>query len=250
MRALCASLALILVTAGVSGQSPAAIHIAPTTVTVLPGETVSSFTLRNDGQASVAFALSAFAWRTSATDDMTLTPTEDIVVFPTWLQLSPGAARRVRVGTRVAAGDVELAYRLIVEEVNAAGAPPGQVSMRAKYNMPLFIQPRNRKASVKLDGLTLSGPRLSVRLANIGAVHVTPSRLVARGLDAQQRTVWQRELSAWYLLPGDARVYEANLSAAECERTVTVAAEATFLEGAGLTVRTTEAVKPGRCTAS
>ena len=248
MRALAGVLlAVAIATAVVEVRSNGVIHISPTTVTVGPGESTASFIIRNEAKTPASFSVSAFSWRMTPANDMELDRTDDVVVYPLRVDVNAGETRRVRVGTKVPADRIERAYRISLEQVATPQPSAGVVAMKMRYSLPLFVQPKTRKASVRLDHVAIEGGEINVMLENLGVVHVTPKRLFATGSDAAGRAIWTRELSAWYLLPGHSRGYRQSLSPEECRRTTTVAAEATFLEGAALTVRSTKPVGRGAC---
>ncbi len=74
-------------------------------------------TLTNTSANELRFEIKAFSWDQAApSGEMRLTPTTDIVVFPPLVTMKAKSTQRIRVGTDVAQGAVEKAYRLRVEE--------------------------------------------------------------------------------------------------------------------------------------
>jgi fimbrial chaperone protein len=247
VRAVIALLVLIGIPAPARTAGPDRIHLSPTTVTIAATESAGSVVVRNDGTRTMSFTVEAFGWRNSPAHEVVLNRTDDLIVYPVRVDIAPGTVRRIRIGTRVKADTTERSYRLILEQVPDAAVTPGAISMRARYSLPVFVQPRTRTATVTLTDVGLGAGELRLTLQNRGLVHVTPRTLSAVGKDAGGRIVWTRALSTWYLLAGDLRTYRGTVSAAECHRTTSVEAEATFLEGAALTVRRTHTIGRGSC---
>ena len=104
-----------------ASASAATFSVNPTQI-YLSGRTTSALlTLRNDSTETLRFQLSAFAWNQSATGEILLEPTQDVVFFPALLTLKQGEERRIRVGSTVSPGAIEKTYRIFVEELPAAG---------------------------------------------------------------------------------------------------------------------------------
>jgi fimbrial chaperone protein len=88
-----------------AGAASAATFTVDPTQIFLSGRTGSVLlTLRNDSNETLQFQLSVFAWNQSASGEMLLEPTEDIVFFPTLLTLKPKDSRRVRVASATPQG--------------------------------------------------------------------------------------------------------------------------------------------------
>lgn len=226
-------LAGLLVAAALTGPlappaSAVTFSISPTQL-VLSGRTSSALlTVRNESTETLQFQLSAFAWQQSPTGEMQLDPTTSIVFFPALFTLAPGEERRVRVGSPgVPASSREQTYRLFVEELPppAAGARGG-VRVLTKMGIPIFLRPAKESASATLDGLQVRGGALSFTLANTGAVHFIPRRIVARGLDAAGAPLFEESVAGWYVLAGGRRQFELKLPAAACGRTRSFVVEA------------------------
>ncbi len=250
MRVIALSLAILAGSAPAFAVREGTVHLSPTVVTIRAGETTGSFVIQNEAPTPISFSVAAFVWKNTAAGEMDLQRTDDLIVYPTMIDVAAGQTRRVRIGTRVTAEAAERAYRITLEQTEAAAPNGPGIAMRLRFSMPIFVQPRKRTASVRLSGLDITNRQLRANLANIGALHVTPQRLTVTGRNAAGAAVWIKDLRAWYLLAGEARQYTAALTADECRGVTSLAAEAIFLEGAGLTVRTTETVKPGACGSS
>jgi fimbrial chaperone protein len=248
MRIFLSGLAAFAAVAVVSASMATSIQITPTTIAIAHGDTAGSFTLRNGSSSDAALDVHAFGWHNDARGELQLDPTSDILVFPTHVVIPAGETRRVRVGSRIEAGAAERAYRLIVEQTPAPGAATG-VSILMRFSLPLFIQPRNRTATVTIKTPSIARGDLRVTLANDSGMHVTPQRITATGRDASGAAVWTRDLRPWYLLAGEARGYSETLTSVECRQTSAVDVEAVVAESPSLTLKQHQAIPAGSCQA-
>ena len=82
-------------------------NVNPTQVFLSSKATSALVTVRNDSTDQLRFQLSVFAWDQSPSGELVLTPTDDIVFFPSLLTLGPNEERRVRVGRVTAPGEKE-----------------------------------------------------------------------------------------------------------------------------------------------
>lgn len=245
MRIVLTGLAASAAVAVVSASMATSIQITPTTIAIAHGETAGSFTLSNSSGADAALDVHAFGWHNDPAGELQLDPTADILVFPTHVVIPAGETRRVRVGSRVEAGAAERAYRLIVEQTPTAGAPGVSILMR--FSLPLFVQPRNRTATVTIKSTSIARRDLHVTVANESGMHVTPQRITATGRDASGATSWTRDLRAWYLLAGETRDYREVLTATECRSTSAVDVEAVVAENPSLVLKQHQAIASGAC---
>ena len=179
-------------------------------------------TVRNESTETLRFQLTAFAWQQSPSGQIELGPTKDIVFFPALLTLGPREERRIRIGSMAATGAAEKTYRIFVEELppleRTAGSPPVGVRVLTKMGVPVFLRPTKEAASAALGSLALRDSTFSFTLSNTGTVHVMPSRIAVRALDAAERPIFARELSGWYILAGGRRDFEMAVPDVECAR--------------------------------
>ena len=92
-------LAAFVAAIGTGSADAATFSVNPTQI-FLTGKSGSALlTLRNDSSELLRFQLSAFSWQQSASGELQLGPTKDVVFFPALLSLKPGEERRVRIGS-------------------------------------------------------------------------------------------------------------------------------------------------------
>ena len=247
MRVLPILLSLLIGASAVTGQG-SSVNLSPTLVLLTYGTTTSSIAVRNDSARAMGFRLQAFQWTNGPAGVIELTPTDDVIVFPTGLALQPGETRRVRLGTQVEASAVERSYRLIVEEVASPTAVQRYgLTTRLKFSVPVFVQPKDRTLKISLLTPDLTRGSLRLELLNQGRLHVTPQAVEAKGLDAAGARVWSRTFKPWYVLQGETRAYSSSLSSAECRSTAVIVADATFAEGSRLALHEERRVNDTNC---
>ena len=137
---------------GIAAAAPSGdLRIEPVSLTLAPDAGAASLWLSNGRQAPLHAQVRIFAW-TQQNGGEVLATTRDLAVSPPLLQV-PGQGRQlVRVVRLAPAGPAtETAYRLIVDELPAAGATDGG---RLRYSIPVFLAP----------AAAVAGPRLSARI--------------------------------------------------------------------------------------
>ncbi len=140
-------------------------------------------------------------------------------MFPTLLSVPPGASRILRVGTLSAPEAQEATYRLLVTELPKGDGPKGQIAMRLRMSIPVFLTPKGATAEPALSELAVVDGAVQVTLRNTGTAH-TRARTVRLTAEAADGTaLLDRALPAWYLLAGDSRPYAVPLPAHICAET-------------------------------
>lgn len=220
--------ALSLATA--APASAATFTVNPTQIFLSGRTTTALLTLRNDSDEPLRFQLSAFAWQQTASGELSLTATQDVVFFPALLTLGPKEERRVRVGSTVPATAQERTYRIFVEELppSAGAGDASAVRVLTKMGIPIFVRPAKETASVDLRDLSVNGGVVRFSVANSGTVHFVPQKVVVRGVGAANEPVFERELQAWYILAGGRREFELGLGAPECARVTSLKVDVEF----------------------
>jgi fimbrial chaperone protein len=202
-------------------------------------------TVKNVSADTLRFQLSVFAWDQTSQGEMVLASTQDVVFFPQLFTLAPGEERHVRIGSATSPAASEKTYRLFVEELppvagGAPGSPPGEVALRTRLGIPIFLRPPKEVTGGRLETLALQGARLSFAVRNTGTVHFVVQGISITGYGAAGDVVAQATLEGWYILAGGARRYELQLPADKCPAIKAVSvevrtAQATFTERLELT---------------
>lgn len=206
----------------VCGGAPARagnFQVSPVIVSLDEKKTSGLIEISNHGDEPIRLHVKAHAWDQSATGDMVLGATDDIIVFPTLLTLKAGETRNVRVGTRLRANGAERSFRVFVEELpplpGARRAPGIQVRMR--MGIPIFVGGGGEEPSVHVEEASSSKDgRFSFRVRNNGGAHTVTRAVDVTLLDARGHALDRRKFPGWYLLAGGERVYEARVGAVAC----------------------------------
>jgi fimbrial chaperone protein len=245
-RILSAVAVALAVSAANPGAASAATFSVNPTQLFLAGRTTSTLlTVRNDSKEPLRFQLSVFEWRQSATGEIELTPTSDVVFFPALLTLNAGEERRVRVGTTVTPGAVEKTYRIFVEELPPPADPDGGSGVRVltKMGMPIFVRPAKESSAGTLGTVAMEQGAVNFSIRNTGTVHFVPEKITVRGKGADGQVVFQEDVAGWYILAGGHRDFSVALPAADCSRVSSIAVDVAF----GQTALTESLQTKGAC---
>ena len=117
--------------------------VTPTEVNLSPSATSALVTVRNGGKVPLRFEITLVSWSEDEHGTMALNPSSDVTFFPKLVELPPGASRNIRIGINAGtARDVELSFRLFVEELPDQSAPAANaVALRTKVGIPVFVRP-------------------------------------------------------------------------------------------------------------
>ena len=233
-----------------------AFRVTPIRVTFDRSSKSALLTLVNDSTEELRFQITAFAWGDNEqTGDMKLTPTDDIVFFPSLLTLKPSEERKVRVGTAVGAAETEKTYRIFFEELpplaTAESTKGSQVKIITKMGIPIFIEPTKRATGGEITDLAMNNGKVAFNVKNSGNVHFIAQSVRVTGLDASGNAVVDKQREGWYVLPGTKRAYDLEFTPEECGKVKTVRVEVqTDLAPAGepsSMLKHDFAVPPGGC---
>lgn len=239
-----------LLAASLLAAAPAAeaseLAVSPILVELSPRAPTALLSVKNEGAGAVRLQIRAFSWAQDVRGEMVLTPTDAVVVFPPLLELAPGATRNVRLGTTAPQRAAERSFRIFVEELPSAVAPPSEPAVRVltRIGIPVFLAPLEARAKAELVTSPVEGRRVQFSLRNRGTVRLRPSSVRAAFLGADGRPLGTAEQKAWYVLAGDTREYAVEVPAAACAATrhveLTVVLDQETLTG-------TAAVPKGAC---
>jgi fimbrial chaperone protein len=196
----------------------AEVQISPVVVSLSSGTRSAIVSVRNAGRETARFELQARSWEQSPSGEMILGTTSDLAVYPPVLSLAPGEARNVRIGAIAPFGPVEKTYRVFLQEMAPPETPEGAAVVRvlSRIGLPIFLSPAKAVERTRLVDLAARSGKVTFRLVNEGTVHVRPTSVKLVALGAGGKAVFETELSAWYVLPGGERTYEAAIPPEAC----------------------------------
>jgi fimbrial chaperone protein len=221
--------------------------VTPVRVIFSPATRSALLTLRNQSPEALRFQLSLFAWDQSPNGEMQLTPTEDLVFFPTLLTLAAGEMRHIRVGPATPFASTEKTYRLFVEELPplaTSDRTPAGVRVLTRMGIPIFLQPTHVVQQGRLEGLAVRHGTLSFQVKNTGNVHLVEQRLRVRGFGPTEESLFEHQAAGWYVLAGGVRAHALELPKEACAKIRALAVEV-HTEGATFQERVD--VPPGAC---
>jgi fimbrial chaperone protein len=224
-------LALAAVSASAGSARASAFNVKPTQLYLSPKATSTLLNVKNESGETLRFQLSVFVWNQSEKGEMQLTPTQDIVFFPSLLTLAPGEERKIRVGAVVPGGPQEKTYRIFVEELppatraKEAGRTGPAVKVLTRMGIPIFIQPANPSAGGRIEPRTLRSEKLAFEVRNTGNVHFQIRNARVKGFGPGKENLFERTVPGWYVLAGGSRVFEVQAPKNVCAKTKTLAFE-------------------------
>jgi fimbrial chaperone protein len=196
-------------------------QVSPVRLPLTAAASSGLLTVRNKSSEPLRFQVTGFAWSQGSDGEMRLSPTKDIVFFPTMISLKPGDSRNLRVGAQVPFGSTEKTYRIFVEElppIDGAGVPNG-VKVLMRMGIPVFLEPANAVATPQIDALKIQGQRLAFALRDLGTKHFFTKRIHVALLGEGDKALFEQDLPAWYMLGGGVRNYGLDLPANVCGAT-------------------------------
>lgn len=216
-------------------------EIAPLSVHIRPGASSQTITIINTSPEPLRIQVSGMAWQQSADGAEHLLPTDELIFFPTLLDVAPNTSRAIRVGiANPAPGATERTFRLFVLELPSLAsqlAPQtAAVSMRMQMGIPVFLDPLRPAAKPELAVTAKPHGTLQVHVQNDGNAHFQARSIDVDGRDARGSRVFMQRIDGWYVLANRERVYEVAVDPAVCPTLRDVRVTATT--DAGIVTRT------------
>jgi fimbrial chaperone protein len=186
-------------------------------------------TLKNESGETLRFQITAVTWSQSSKGQMQLSPTRDILLFPTVLSVAAGEERKVRVASSVPFGNVERTYRIFFEELPPLEKPESarpEVRILTRTGIPVFLAPEKPSSDPRLEFAPVRGGVLSFSVRNGGNVHFTLQGVLIKGLGQDGEAAFERRAEGWYVLAGGSRDYEIEIPREQCGKLKNIYVEA------------------------
>jgi fimbrial chaperone protein len=213
------------------------IEVAPTTVKIGERNHSAVFYVTNRGADPVSVQVEALDWSQASGQDA-LAPSETLIASPPMAVLAPGQRQVVRllVQTRIG-GTAERAFRLIVSELPAPGAPEAQrVRVLLQFSVPVFeAQARASEAPLAWSAALEAG-QIVLTANNPGDDHVQLLDAAAMAPDGRRLEAGPPALS--YVLGGATRRWTVDGKGLAAGNSLTIRRR----EGAGGRVLATSVV--------
>lgn len=188
------------------------------------GSTV--LTIENQAPNVLRLQIRPYAWSNDAHGQPLLVPTDDLVVFPTLVNVNPMEHRSIRIGFSGTAAPQELTYRIALDELPSlesqiSAQKQSGLQVRTRITVPVFLTPPMSTEKVLLDDPVLRRGAVSADFRNVGNVHTTVSSAEIVGKDAGGTQIFDKKINGWYVLAGESWHIAAALSG-ECSRVKTI----------------------------
>jgi fimbrial chaperone protein len=167
---------------------------------------MEALTLENTGNRAIGIQVKVKDWSHPEGEDV-LETTRDVLVNPMIFELAAGQSQIVRLGYMKGTGDVERAYRLVIQEIPAEEDGFQQkINTILKITLPLFVLPSSDGKPELLWTLEKNElGRLYARVTNLGNTHAEVSNI---NIAQQSGIAVTRVGRKNYVLPGQYRQWE------------------------------------------
>jgi fimbrial chaperone protein len=238
---LALALANLMALSAAMNSSVLAFGIFPIKVYFERGLSSRDVTLENPENSTVRLKVYVSKWAEDGTGKRTFTPTQDITLFPSILELKPKSKRIIRLAAKLPPSQSEQSYRLFVEQIpelvtkkpeaTPSDSEPKPTTATAKLNflytldLPVFVNPINLNRKSALLNSKILGDKLSFDLVNQGNAHIFASAIEITTKDAQGKIIAVKKTNPTYILPSIQRKFTLDLPQEQCQKAKTVSIE-------------------------
>lgn len=185
--------------------------VNPIRISLSEARPTAAITLNNTGGTTMVVQLQMAKWSAVSGEDR-YEPSPDILVTPPIFTIAPGASQIVRIGlSSVSATDIELAYRLFIEEVPPPPKPGYQgLQVALRLGIPVFVDPvQTAQPKLQWTAIRTGADLITVRVSNVGGAH---ARIFNINLSTPgESRIMASHTAASYLLPGQTRHWSMRL---------------------------------------
>jgi fimbrial chaperone protein len=137
---------LALLTANVRFAAAAdTFAVSPVRISIPSGDRSEAVTVTNGSDGPVRFQVTGFAWAQRPDGATELTPSEDLIIFPTLATVAAHQSQVIRIGVVGASSDTERTFRIFLRQLpepNTAQNPArASITIRTRYSIPVFLEP-------------------------------------------------------------------------------------------------------------
>lgn len=210
-------LAAAPVSAGQFGVQPIKVFLSKDTTSVL-------LSVENESDSPLRAQVTGFSWNETTNGKMELTPTDDLIYFPTLITMGPRETRSVRVGLATSAvTPVEKTYRVFIEELPSldsqlAPTKGAHLTVRTKVGIPIFLEPANGTLKAVIGQGKLDAGKVDVAVTNQGSLHVMVDSVKVVAKDAAGHEVFDKAIRGWYVMPSQERDFAIAVPKAACSK--------------------------------
>ncbi len=205
------------VSAGEFGVQPIKVFLSKDTTSVL-------LSVENESDSALRAQVTGFTWSESANGKMELTPTDDLIYFPTLITMGPHEVRSVRVGLATSAVTaVEKTYRVFIEELPSLDsqltpAKGAHLTVRTKVGIPIFLEPPNGTMKATIGQGKFDAGKLDVSVVNQGSLHIMVDSVKVIAKDSTGHEVYDKAVRGWYVMPSQERDFAIMIPKDACSK--------------------------------
>lgn len=224
-RTLCAALALCITAApAFAGQ----FDVKPIRISLSRGAVSDTLTIENQSSAPLRLQIGGYAWTSDANGGVRLSPTDDLIVFPSLVTILPMEHRNIRIGFSGTPADRELTYRITLDELPSLESELGPqqrqgLVVRTRVTVPVFFEPQNSVQKADISSLRISRGTLHATFENSGNVHTIVQDVGFIARDAAGHKLYTDAVKGWYVLAGQSRDFVATVPRNQCAKVRTIA---------------------------
>lgn len=192
------------------------LKVTPIPIVITNGAKSTMVELSNEGSQPLRVQANPFDWNQGVNGEDSLTPSTEILVFPSLVTIPPGQTKKVRIGTQGNYDPTEKSFRVIFAELpsNESSANEQQevVKVVAHVSVPIFVRAPGSAAALKLESVSVAKDRVKFEVRNTGAAHTVVDKVRLEFKGEGGRVLSSDEVAGWYVLPGKKRPFDVPLS--------------------------------------
>ncbi len=216
---------LLFITLTVPGAFAGDFQIQPTSLTLNANEKSGAFSVVNNGDEKIDFQVAVKAWAQDAKGKDIYEDTKDVIFFPKIMTVQAHEQRAVRIGIKAPPSQKEKTYRLFVEEIptpkketemKQIGKIRAGLTIAFRFTTPIFVRPLKPQESVVVEKMEMTKGVVSAVIKNTGNVHIKLFKVAFRGIAADGKELFSKDVSGWYILQGLSLPYDAAVPKEVC----------------------------------
>jgi fimbrial chaperone protein len=216
-HAVCYALTAAAVLTTSAPASAGAFNVKPIRVFLSKDTGSTVLTIENQAPNVLRLQIRAYTWSNDRHGQPVLTPSDDLIVFPTLVDIMPMERRSIRIGFSGTAAAKELSYRIALDEMPSVESQLGRsrqpgLEVRTRITVPVFFTPLISTAKGGISDVSVNRGVVRADFANEGNVHATVSGVQIVGRDASGSKVVDKHVNGWYVLAGQDWQFQASLA--------------------------------------
>lgn len=206
---------------GVNTAKASSLTVSPVRLQIETPQRAQALQVINNGSQDLEAQVRIMRW-TQENGEERLVPTDEVVVSPAIMRITPGKPQTVRV-IRIQETPLshELSYRVLVDELprQSTTSTPTGLTVLVRYSIPLFVKPAGNKSTPAIQPTNLSQVQAQLvagkngqsvlQVKNEGSGHLRISHLSTLKSDGSKHSLSGGLLG--YVLAGQQMSWPVNL---------------------------------------